>query len=795
MKISARLTLGFLCLSTLVAIVSVLAIFDLKKLQEPLINDIPKGLHEIEQTSKLDNLISDIRYFNQVLTESSKNYVNSQKDGWRKLYFRFLPQMKSAVHETVNQGDSSDREIFVRIKEASVTVEEVEKKAILATDRGQWDRAKHLLENENYWQSKDTISKGLRAYSEKRGKKLGEKLDITATQVRKVVENTVSLLELSLSKLLLISVIGVALAIGLGFFVSMSIVKPLTELQKGARLIGKGVLDYRIPVRSKDEIAVLSEAFNEMTVKLKESYDGLEEKVKVKTKELSHKVVEIEKVNQDLGVAKKNVEKEKVAYEALLTSIGEGMIAADRNGRIVIMNQQAENMLGMKSLDVVGKKVFECVTCVDDGECDVAPERRPVYQALQSGRKAISNAFYVHKDMGKFPVAVTVSPIIMGGRTIGAIEIFRDITKEKEVDKMKTEFISTVSHELRTPMTVIREGLALVLDDSLGSINGDQREALGLSLESIDRLRRIIDNLLDISKIEAGRLEIKMNMVDFVSVAKQVEKTFENRVGDLGLKLLTTTSHKSIEAHADRDKIIQVFVNVIGNALKFTEKGGIEISVTDTGESIVCAIQDTGKGISKEDIPQVFGKFKQFGQTSKTGEKGTGLGLSIAKGIVELHRGQIWVESEPGKGTRFAFRIPKYKTFELVKEYVSGSVKDASRYGTIFSVLHLRVTDFDALRKKYGQPKITGIIQQAERLMKKGLRRQVDMTVKDMTSLYMILPTAGKEDAKNIYERALPYFSDYLAKEGLTKDVRLDCRIACYPEDGVSPEELLLRVV
>jgi signal transduction histidine kinase len=230
----------------------------------------------------------------------------------------------------------------------------------------------------------------------------------------------------------------------------------------------------------------------------------------------------------------------------------------------------------------------------------------------------------------------------------------------QELDNLKSDFLNAVSHELRTPLTTIREVISQIQEGLLGETSVEQRKFLSICLENVDRLKRMIDNLLDISKLEAGKFKITREEVDIVNIAKGVITAFYPKSQITNLEIREKfLKHKAI-AYVDRDSIVQVFTNLINNAFKFTDKGYIEVSVKDNVEYVECSVSDTGRGISPDDLPKVFSKFQQFGKRSVSQDKGTGLGLSIAKNIIELHHGKIWVESTLNKGTKFTFTLPKY---------------------------------------------------------------------------------------------------------------------------------------
>lgn len=241
-------------------------------------------------------------------------------------------------------------------------------------------------------------------------------------------------------------------------------------------------------------------------------------------------------------------------------------------------------------------------------------------------------------------------------RTLELTTAYKELQK---LDKLKSDFVSTVSHELRTPLTIIKEGVCIILGGLPGPINEQQKKMLNVAKKNIDRLAGIINSLLDISKLEAGRVELKKGLINIVAIIKETAKSFRNKLKEKGLGLKLDIPKKEISVYCDGDKIVEVFTNLLGNAIKFTENGFIECSIDDKGEKVECVIKDTGIGIAKKNLPHLFDKFRQFGRIEGPGYRGTGLGLSITKGIIELHGGKISAESQLGKGTKIMFTLPK----------------------------------------------------------------------------------------------------------------------------------------
>lgn len=228
--------------------------------------------------------------------------------------------------------------------------------------------------------------------------------------------------------------------------------------------------------------------------------------------------------------------------------------------------------------------------------------------------------------------------------------------KLKELDRMKSDFVSNVVHELRTPLALIRGNLENIEQGFAGEVQPEQREILNDIFKIVNRLSRLINNLLDLSKIESGKMELNKEDLDIVEVGQEAAKGFERLARDKGVNIRREFPQGKVIVNADRDKLTQVFVNLIGNALKFTDKGSVTIQIIELQDEVQVEVQDTGHGMDKETINTIFDKFVRILAEKK---EGTGLGLPIAKDIISLHNGRIRVESTPGKGSRFIFNIPK----------------------------------------------------------------------------------------------------------------------------------------
>lgn len=233
----------------------------------------------------------------------------------------------------------------------------------------------------------------------------------------------------------------------------------------------------------------------------------------------------------------------------------------------------------------------------------------------------------------------------------------------EKLDQLKSNFVSTVSHELRTPLAITTEGISLVIDKIVGPINEEQKRLLITAKDNITRLTNIINDLLDISKIEAGRLELKRGYTDIVKLLTDLIASYQTVVAPKKLTLNAKLPSESVFLYIDNEKIIQAINNLLNNAIKFTPEGGtIELVLSLQKANVLLSVNDNGIGLEEDDLKKLFRKFQQFGRTSGGGAKGTGLGLSITKALIELHGGKIWAESTLNQGTTFFVTLPNYDT-------------------------------------------------------------------------------------------------------------------------------------
>jgi PAS domain S-box-containing protein len=382
----------------------------------------------------------------------------------------------------------------------------------------------------------------------------------------------------------------------------------------------------------------------------------LENKKNIIAQQISSKYEKvITQKEQQVEVAHKKYRRvlsEKKQTEAVIRSIAEGLVVINQKGEVVLMNPAAERIFGVSKKNKIGRPLLE----------DLKEEQlvSMVKESPLSGNKEIELA--CKQDATK-KVLRSSGAVIENenGETVGMVSVVTDVTKQKELEQAKSNFVSHVSHELRTPLVSIQKSLAVMLDKTAGPISQTQEQFLNMAMNNIRRLSVMINDLLDLSKLEAGRMVLKPRPASVADIIEEVILNLSAWANSKNIKFYKRISPDIPLVKLDPDKIIQVLNNLVGNALKFTPAGGsitIEARLLDNNRQVQVSVADTGIGIPKENLSKIFDKFFQVTERASGDINGTGLGLSIAKEIIGLHKGKIWAESEEGKGTRFIFTIP-----------------------------------------------------------------------------------------------------------------------------------------
>lgn len=354
-------------------------------------------------------------------------------------------------------------------------------------------------------------------------------------------------------------------------------------------------------------------------------------------------------------------DEQRARAEALFYSIGDGAIATDEFGRITRVNMVARHLLGFKKSELIGGWFPKVIVSVTAEDKVVNLIDRPITKAFLTGQPVIENTYYRRKNGQRIPVAINVSPILVDGKPRGAVEVFRDISFEQEVDRMKSEFISLASHQLRTPLSAIKTYSHMLDSGYMGEITSEQHKALETILNAADRMNELISTLLNITRMESGSIAITKAPLRVGELASEVIEELKLPAEEKGITLTARTignGPKSIST--DRLIVKEVLTNLVTNAIKYTPDGGkITVTVNLRKRNVLMRVNDTGWGIPKLSQDQVFSKFFRGHNVVKRETTGTGLGLYLVKGLVEALDGRIWFKSQEGIGTDFYVELPR----------------------------------------------------------------------------------------------------------------------------------------
>lgn len=416
------------------------------------------------------------------------------------------------------------------------------------------------------------------------------------------------------------SLISMGLTVLLALFISRAITKPITEMTHQTIQMAEGNYSGQVKIYSEDELGQLSLAINDLSIKVEE--------------------------------AQESTEAERRRLNSVLTHMTDGVIATDRRGKIVIINEMAMEMLNVTQETAIGRSILEVLK----------------KEKEFSLRKLLEN-----EEELSFNFSTPENPLILqGGFSLiqretgfisGIVCVLHDVTEQEKIERERRDFVSNVSHELRTPLTSMRSYLEALIDGAWK----DPEIApnfLQVTQEETDRMIRMISDLLNLSRMDAGNSELELEYININELMSHVLDRFDMMIqsSDKPKKAFSIKrefNNRQIWAEIDTDKMMQVFDNIMNNAIKYSPDGGtITCRLQETHNSVVISVSDQGMGIPRKDLPHVFDRFYRVDKARARSMGGTGLGLAISKEVIQRHGGKIWVDSIEGKGTTFYVSLP-----------------------------------------------------------------------------------------------------------------------------------------
>ncbi|MDD5079466.1 MAG: ATP-binding protein [Candidatus Omnitrophica bacterium] len=608
-----------------------------------------------------------------------------------------------------------------------------------------------------------------------------------------------------------LSLVGLMVIIILTFFFLLqAIIRPIKDLGKGMNLVAHGDFSHKIIPKKEDEIGRLIGLFNKMSDDLRLAIEKEQKLVAIE----QQKTAELGRLNR---VLLQEITSRKRAEEGLQSSnrklldiiefLPDATFVIDQEKKVIAWNRALEDMTGVSKKDMIGKGDYAYAV-------PFYGQARPVmidfvfqhnsklskkYDFIEKkGNNLFAETFIPGFYQGKGAYLwVVAAPLFDDmGHFIGAIESIRDITgrkkaeaRLKEVMETKSKFTSIVSHELRTPLTAIKEGINIVLDGSAGQVNPEQKDFLDTAKRNVDRLARLINDVLDFQKLEAGKAQFDFRDNDINEVVLEIERTMSALIKNKGLDLAVNLDENLPVFRFDRDKIIQVMTNLVNNAIKFTEKGSIILATTKKGNAVCVTVEDTGPGVKQEDIPRLFQSFEQLGDV-KDRKGGTGLGLAISKEIIEKHGGDIYVESAVGAGTKFIFTLPRYGIEKILEESIKKGKEAIEKADFVFGLFVLRWDNYRQIKSRAGSDKTEAICRELQESLK-GQVGVSDLVIRRIENELFVSSLISRPEAPGLKLRLRAAVKETIFRIDEELKAQFSSSYVIFPDEAKSAEELL----
>jgi PAS domain S-box-containing protein len=360
--------------------------------------------------------------------------------------------------------------------------------------------------------------------------------------------------------------------------------------------------------------------------------------------------------------------------EILLDTVADGIIGLDRNGKVRFANRAAAQMLGTESSKLTGRPVQELLNSVDATpnqcsgvECALCQAAKDVRDTAASGEDIIFRS-----DGSSLRIEYKLNCIVEGGCLSGSVLSFRDVSQRHALDRLKNEFISTVSHELRTPVTAIRGALGLISADISGQVDQKTGNLIRIARSNSERLVKLVNDILDLDRLGSGRERLIMRQVQLNDIVNMAIDNMTPVAQTAGVSLIHNPL--SLEITGDPDRLLQVVINLISNAVKFSPKNSaVSIVTTPEAQGVTLSVVDPGRGIPADKLETIFDRFEQVDTSDSRQKGGTGLGLAICKAIVQQHSGRIWAERNPDGGSTFCVYLPLRQSDHVSADMIAGS--------------------------------------------------------------------------------------------------------------------------
>jgi len=632
-------------------------------------DQIPQSVNDLAKASSLNSVSQYIRYYDEVLTQSARNYAFTGDPLWKDHYNSTVPLLDEMITEAIKKGTIEEKIIFKNVDDANQALIVMEQKSFRLVDQGQKISAQAVLDSSDYAEQKRIYQKGLEEYFASRGKGYTDTLTVSTQVIDNAVSGFQKNLGVNLGITFLISIFCIFAGFFVYFFVKVIIFRRLDTLIRATEEIGKGNLSYHVDGGGNDEIGVIITSFNAMVEAVRNSKKEIEKRVEEQTAEIALKAKDMEdqqkatlNLLEDVDKEKEKFANEKTRLETILASIGDGVFVTDNKGRIELINNSALRMSGFSLPESLGKFYSETVRFRLEDE----PEKKYkdfVGKVLETGEmQSLQNhTIVLHKDGSSTSVLDSAAPILdTNGKVHGCVVVFRDNTRERELEKSKDDFLSVAAHQLRTPLGSMRWNLEMLLGGDLGKISLEVAGVIGQIYTSNSRMITLVNDLLNVSRIDQGRVKDEPMKTDIVKVIQEAIHEMVPLTAEKSIEIDYLAKKKKIpEIMIDPKRFREVVQNLLSNAVKYNvQKGKVGVDLEIKDKQVVIEIVDTGLGIPEKAMPQIFSKFFRADNAVLAQTEGSGLGLFVVKKYVESWGGQVSVESKIGKGTTVTISLP-----------------------------------------------------------------------------------------------------------------------------------------
>ena len=533
-------------------------------------------------------------YYMAKLKKEARNIL---VDNYESVAYCHNMQQQLSNLESNDQKALGEFERSLKLQEANIT------------EPSEGDVTNSLRQNFNRLKDTDTAKKTIQQIN----KDLQQILSLNMTAIQRKNNKAEKTADEALT--LIVGLAAFVFIIAFTFLINFPsvVTKPIRALIEATRQIGAKNYEHRIHIDNKDEFGKLADSFNDMAGRLE--------------------YFESSNLNQMLF--------EKNRAEAVINSLKDASIGIDKNNIVLFANYQALQLLGLQAEAIVGHSVTD-VSAVNE-----------LFRFLISTQS--TSPFKIVVDSRENYFVKEMIEVVQGG-TNNKVIVLKNITSFKELDEAKTNFIATISHELKTPLASSDFSLKLLEDERVSKLSAEQKELIGHLKEDNTRMLKILSELLNMSQVESGRIQLNIHAVDPLKIIQKAIDTVAGAARDKNITINIVSAKNFSTIKADEEKTTWVLNNFLTNAIKYSfNNADIEVSVKEKGGAIVFAVKDSGPGIADEYQPRLF---ERYFQVPNSTEKGSGLGLAISKEFIEAQHGKIWVESVEGKGSSFFFQLP-----------------------------------------------------------------------------------------------------------------------------------------